>query len=224
MTINLGKWLKFVLINVAIFYGIKWYYDTRDSRIVMSLSPSIVKVSPMGVNPFGEFGVLGHGTGTFIRKDGLVLTCAHVVEGTTLAELTLIGDKKDTKVLAYVVGRDVEHDIALLRVHKPLKGIRVVKLGTLPKRGTSVLSIGFPGPFVHYTTLGVISGHRNDSTYTDAVLAPGNSGGPIFDRDSRLVGIAQGMTGYIPLPVYQGFSVIVPIDSIKKLVEKYREF
>lgn len=247
---RLTKTALFVLLNIVTFYGLKFYYDTRQVRLVSALLPSIVKIEPVGpiysykpyaVGDFGigfkkvrvGFGVMGHGSGAFIRKDGLIITCAHVVASTPLVELSLNGDmeklslkryKTAGKVLAYVVGRDLKRDVAILKVCKPLKGIRPVIINKSVKKGLSVLTIGFPGPFNKYVTAGVISGSLNDSTYSDLVIAPGNSGGGVFDSNGRLVGLARFMTGPYDIPTYQGFSGLTSLQAIHALVEKYKEF
>lgn len=247
---NALKGLIFVLLNVATFYGLKAYYDGRQVRLVMSLLPSVVKVSPVGhvwseqlvMTPEGidiekvyrGFGVMGHGSGAFISKDGMIVTCAHVVEGSPLAEIDFssegypqVAHKRYStkgKVLAYVVARDTKNDVALLRLVKPLKGIRPVSLGNSVKKGLFVLTIGFPGPFNKYVTAGIVSGSLNGSIFSDVVIAPGNSGGGVFTIDGDLIGLARAMTGPMPIPVYQGFSVLTTLDSIKAMVEKYRGF
>lgn len=235
------------ILNVVGFYGLKYYNDTRQTRLVSELMPSVVKVSPVGdqyiVLPISEditlkmkvgFGVMGHGSGVFISKDGLIVTCAHVMEGTSLAEVSLSGyngiQKKGApkgykttgKLLAYVVGRDVKNDVALLKLCRPLKGIRPIKLASSVKRGLPVITIGFPGPMLKYVTFGIVSGFMGGSTYSDLVIAPGNSGGGVFDSNGKLVGLARFMTGPINLPIYQGFSGLTALQSIRDIVEKYQ--
>jgi serine protease Do len=176
---------------------------------------------------------MGHGSGAFIRSDGLIVTCAHVVEGTPLVELSLNGDDKRLspkgyktkgKLLGYVVGRDIKHDVALIRIILPPTGYKAVKVAKSVKKGLSVLTIGFPGPFNKYVTSGVISGSLGGSIYSDLVIAPGNSGGGVFTVNGELVGLARFMTGPENIPVYQGFSGLTSLTSINALVEKYKGF
>jgi len=243
------KVLIFTLLNIPCFYALREYYDTRQVRLVSALLPSVVKVSPVGhrwmeqlvMTPEGldiqkvymGFGVMGHGSGVFIDKKGLIVTCAHVVEGTPLVEISFTSDKEklspkryrtEGKLLAYVVGRDLANDVALLRVVNPLKGIRPVKVAKSVRKGTPVLTIGFPGPFNKYVTAGVISGSLNGAIFSDLVIAPGNSGGGVFDINGTLLGLARAMTGPYPIPTYQGFSVLSALDKINDLMEKYRGF
>ena len=236
-----------LVVNILSFCALKEYYDGRQVRLVSALLPSIVKVQPIGPiyrympyfisdSEIGfkrqrvGFGVMGHGSGAFISKDGLIVTCAHVVEGTNLVELSLWGDKDRLspngyktkgKLLGCVIGRDIKHDAALIRVIQPPIGYKPVTVAKSVKKGLSVLTIGFPGPFNKYVTSGVISGSLEGSIYSDLVIAPGNSGGGVFNSKGELVGLARFMTGPENIPVYQGFSGLTPLKSIRELVEKY---
>lgn len=240
------KGLIFILLNLACFYGLKAYNDNRQVHIVSALLPAVVKVSPLGrqvktikltptlkVQITYPFGRLGHGSGVFLDRDGLLVTCAHVVKGVPLVELSLNEDKETIspkgyklqgKVLAYVIGRDEEHDVALLRLVDPLFNVSHASLGNSVKKGLAVLTIGFPGPFHKYVTAGVVSGSANGMIFSDVVVAPGNSGGGVFNVNGELVGLARGFTGPTKLPTYQGFTVLTTLHSIRALVEKYKGF
>ena len=239
-----------VLGNIAWFYGMKEYTDTRQVRLVSATLPSVVKVMPIGplVRMVPEmtseieitfhpvkvgFGRMGHGSGVFVSKDGLIITCAHVMEGTSLAELSLDGNdqklplkgyKTQGKLLAYVIGRSTTTDVALLRVINPDQAFRPAPIGKSVRKGLAVLTIGFPGPFNKYVTAGVVSGSREGDIYSDLAIAPGNSGGGVFDSDGRVIGLARFMTGPFPLPTYQGFSGLTALKAIRDIVEKYRGF
>jgi len=242
-------WAKsafFIALNIATFYSLKWYYDTRQVLLVSALLPSVVKVAPIGpifrYVPYltaegiefkrqrAGFGVMGHGSGVYLSKDGLIVTCAHVVEGTPLVEidpkerLAPKGYRNSSKVLGYVVGRDIKHDVALVRLIYPLKGIEAVKIASSVRKGLPVLTIGFPGPFHKYVTAGVISGMRGTDLYSDVSIAPGNSGGGVFDINGRLVGLARAMTGPLNIPISQGFSVLTSLKAIREIVSKYEGF
>lgn len=243
---KLREVLILTILNIVGFVGLKQWNDTRVVRIVTALSPSVVKVYPLGQRWFDEialtpkgfvvrrvnkgFGILGHGSGVFVRKDGLIVTCAHVVEGTALAEIAL-NEEKDLvyqkrysskgKILAYVVGRDRVHDVALLRPIEPLTGIKPVRVGTSVEKGLTVFTIGYPGPMKKYVTAGIVSGERGGDIFSDICIAPGNSGGGVFNLNGELVGLAKAMTGPQPYPLYQGFSIFTPLDAIIAILEKY---
>jgi S1-C subfamily serine protease len=243
-----SKVLILVLLNVACFYSLKWYNDTRQTRLISALLPSVVKVSPIGhiwveqliltsegfdiKRVYKGFGIIGHGSGVIVNTNGTIVTCAHVVHNTMLAEVSVkttsiidrIFGKTEKTVKAYVLGRDEKHDVAILRLISPEYGLRPVKTGKRTLRGLPVLTIGFPGPFVRYVTMGVISGYMDDSTLSDLVIAPGNSGGGVFTINGALIGLARAVTGPYPIPTYQGFSILVSIEHINEMVRKYNGF
>jgi S1-C subfamily serine protease len=167
-----------------------------------SLSEAVTRVLPSVVNirtsSFG--GGKGEASGVVLRRDGLVLTNNHVVEGSTGVSV-VFNDNLHTKPLpATVIGTAPERDLAVIRVQaKDLVPVELARSSAL-RLGDVVIAIGFPaglgGPTV---TSGIVSGldrtiesPNGDLTgllQTDAAINPGNSGGPLVDRSGRLVGI-----------------------------------
>ncbi len=142
----------------------------------------------------------GTGTGIVTEVDGevYVLTNVHVVDPFRTAEVT-IGDG-DTIILP-VVGTDVAADIALLG---PLDEPDAVPLplasGLDVEKGDDVYAIGYPGENPEddrelTVSSGIVSRVRSlpdfDQTYlqTDATIASGQSGGPLFDDGGRVLGV-----------------------------------
>lgn len=145
------------------------------------------------------------GTGVVIERDGerYVLTNAHVVDPFATADVTVGGERHDA---LDVVGIDAGADIALVGpldeqdAPTPLPVERTVEV----ERGDDVYLVGFPGeistddPEDLETTIasGIISRTRKvkgfEQTYfqTDASIAGGQSGGPLFDAAGRLIGIS----------------------------------
>jgi len=250
MNKRLVEYATLGLINIVCFFGLKSYNDNHQVRLVSALLPKVVKVQPVGplykYEPYAisffeigfkkhkvGFGVMGHGSGVYLDSDGLIVTCAHVVEGTSLAEISVEADKPTLypkryktagKVLAYVVGRDREHDVALLRLVNPPWYVGSVSIAKSVRKGMPVLTIGFPGPFHKYVTAGIISGSMGGDIYSDLTIAPGNSGGGVFNVNGELVGLARFMTGPVDVPISQGFSGLTSLRVIRALVEKYRGF
>jgi S1-C subfamily serine protease len=139
------------------------------------------------------------GTGVLIEVSGrrYVLTNLHVVDPFATADATVGGENLEDLP---VVGADVATDIALLG---PLDGdgpTLPVTDGDTVEKGDDVFAVGYPGEVstddVELTvTSGIVSRLRDvpawDQTYiqTDARVADGQSGGPLFDAGGNLVGI-----------------------------------
>lgn len=242
---------SFIAVNLALFFSLKEYYDDRQVRIVSALLPSTMRV--MAIGPISKyvgeqispteitftrkrvgFGVNGHGSGVFVREDGLLVTCAHVVKGTPLVELSLDGMPRkkgltkyttSDKLLAYVIGKDELKDVAVLRVINPQRTFRAVSRVTSCKKGLSVLAIGFPGPYNKYVTTGVISGSYEGHILSDIVAAPGSSGCGVFTMTGKLVGLISFGTGPVPfLSSYQGFTGLTTVYAVNDILEKYKGF
>jgi S1-C subfamily serine protease len=167
-----------------------------------SLAAAVTRVLPSVVNvqtsSFG--GGKGEASGVILRRDGLILTNNHVVEGTTGITVAFNDDVHTKPLKGTVIGTAPERDLAVVRVQADdLVPVALARSSAL-RLGDVVIAIGFPaglgGPTV---TSGIVSGldrtiegPNGDLTgllQTDAAINPGNSGGPLVDRSGRLVGI-----------------------------------
>ncbi|MEZ4323473.1 MAG: PDZ domain-containing protein [Myxococcota bacterium] len=128
-----------------------------------------------------------------------IITARHLVFD-TVGPIAVI-DSMGASQLATVVGTDARTDLALLRVEGPLvpaelgdsAGVRV---------GDRVVAVGNPFGLGHSLSVGVVgakhrkldrgAGPRVDFMQLSIPLNPGNSGGPIFAMDSRVVGVLTG--------------------------------
>jgi serine protease Do len=167
------------------------------------------------------------GSGFIISADGYVLTNNHVVDGAD--EVTVkLSDRREFD--AKVIGTDRESDVALLK-------ISASNLPTLPigdssklKPGQWVVAIGSPFGLDHSITHGIVSyvGRSNggaDQQYvpfiqTDVPINRGNSGGPLFDLDGKVVGINSQI--FSNTGGYMGVSFAIPINVAMNTVEQLK--
>jgi hypothetical protein len=136
------------------------------------------------------------GTAFFIDARGHMLTNAHVVE--TCKSITVAlgeGDTADAKIAA----KDSQNDLALLVATTKIPQYARFS-ATPPRQGDAVVVYGFPLPGALSTqgnlTTGILSamvGLRDDSRQyqISAPVQPGNSGGPLFDRNGAVIGIVS---------------------------------
>ena len=172
----------------------------------------------------------GGGSGFLIEADGYIVTNHHVVEDAAEIAVTLHDGKT---YQAEVKGTDPKTDLALLKIEAD-EPLPVVEWGDsdAARMGNWVFAIGNPFGLSSTLTVGVISALARDirsgpfDSYiqTDAAINRGNSGGPLFDLDGRVIGVNTSI--YSP-PGGAGGSVgigfAVPSAIAKTVVAQIRE-
>ena len=139
------------------------------------------------------------GTGFLISASGHVLTCAHVLGGQKLATVWVSGKKFEADVLS----SDEAKDLAILKIKSkdhadfaPLSFRGDAKYSL----GAEVFTIGFPlsnvlGSSARFTngSISAASGLKDDpkQIQISAQIQPGNSGGPLFDKDGLVLGVVE---------------------------------
>lgn len=159
----------------------------------------------------------GKGSGFFVEP-GHLLTNHHVIAGSYSVNLLYSnGDKGSATVSSY----SKDFDLAVLKVARPRPDQATLSLGSIGglRTGQEVVAIGSPlGVLQNSVTRGIVSGLRKIDAVTviqtDAALNPGNSGGPLLDRQGRVLGINSFL-----LRGAQGLNFAVAIDHARPLLE-----
>ncbi|ABS64070.1 protease Do [Parvibaculum lavamentivorans DS-1] len=168
------------------------------------------------------------GSGFVIDPDGIVITNNHVIEGADRIEVTFTDG---TTLPATVAGTDPKTDIAVLRVESSKK-LPFVELGDSNKArvGDWVIAIGNPFGLGGSVTAGIVSalnrdihaGNYDDFIQTDAAINRGNSGGPLFDMEGRVVGVNSAIIS--PSGASVGIGFAVPTSTVKPVVAQILKF
>ncbi len=164
----------------------------------------------------------GSGSGLIVDRDGHIVTNNHVIGDATEIEVRF-SDK--TKLIAQVIGKDPDTDLALLKVtaDRPLPSAHFGD-SSMVKVGQWVLAVGNPFGLDRTVTLGVVSGigreNMNLSRYenfiqTDASINPGNSGGPLFNLRGEVIGINTAIINFA-----QGIGFAIPSNMAKHVIEQ----
>jgi S1-C subfamily serine protease len=174
------------------------------------------------------------GTGVVVSSEGLILTALHVVEGrnVTVHACRCRLDERGVRVRTYgkyladIVDKDRQADIALLKLrHNPNEELKVASLGNSNelKMGSPLYRIGndFDGRNLGMGRI-YYFGH-DDKCVPEFRVSMNNdsgaSGGPIFDRHRRLLGILLCGEESELLPP---FASVIPINEVKRrLLEKH---
>jgi serine protease Do len=197
------------------------------ASIVQRVGPAVVNITTAGTRkagaPLPEMPVQGQGSGFVLSAEGIVLTNAHVVQNANEVTVKLT-DRREFR--AEVMGADPATDIAVLRIDA--RDLPVVELGD-PARarvGDWVVAIGSPFGFENSVTAGIVSAKGRSlpgDVYvpfiqTDVAVNPGNSGGPLFSLDGKVIGINSQI--YSRSGGYQGLSFAIPIDMALRVKDQ----
>ena len=159
----------------------------------------------------------------FIFADGLVMTNAHVVNG---SDKVIVGLTNGKKLNAKLIGQDFFTDLAVLKIEGRGPWPKA-KLGdsTKIKVGDWAIAVGNPFGLENTVTLGIISNlNRNvnqlgiydkklELIQTDAAINPGNSGGPLLNSLGEVIGINT----LIRSGPGAGLSFAIPINKAKEI-------
>src|SRR5947209_15258478 len=188
-----------------------------DTELLDAYSKTVIGVVEE-VGP-AVVGISGIGSGLILTPDGYVLTNHHVASAAKRYEIHL----RDGSILtADLVGKDPHTDLALLRANGAgLPSARLGDSGQL-RVGQLVVAIGSPFGFQSTVTTGVVSavgrtmraqsGRTIENIIqTDAPLNPGNSGAPMVDSRSQVVGINTAI-----IAMAQGICFAVPSNTAQR--------
>ena len=190
------------------------------AEVVKRKSPAVVSIS----NETTQGGSLG--SGFLIDAAGHIITNAHVVDGATKTTVTF---KDGTEAKGTILGVDKSTDVAVVKIDKVPTGVSPLPLGNSGGLtvGQEVVAIGNPYGYSGTATTGIVSALERiiespsgftiqNAIQTDAAINQGNSGGPLFDRDGRVIGINSQIASQNGGNVGIGFAV--PIDTVRPIV------
>ena len=171
--------------------------------------------------------VEARGSGFIISPDGFVVTNNHVVKGATSVSVTL---DDGTVLPAKVVGRDARTDLALLRV-KATGKLPFIQLGNSDdvEPGQWVIAVGNPYGLGGSVTAGIVSARGRDIgdgpydsfLQIDAPINRGNSGGPLFTQDGKVVGVNTAILS--PSGGSIGIGFAIPSDVVRNVVAQLQK-
>src|SRR5215207_8287353 len=194
-----------------------------SSRVYQAIQPSFVLIQTRGPGTDGAQDT-GLGSGVVIDDRGDILTSLHVVAGASDIQLTFADG---TQSSATVMVEQPENDIAVLRADQPPAQIVPATLGNpnAMRVGDEAFVVGNPLGLYSSMSAGVISGI--DRTFQpskskqkleglmqiDAAVNPGNSGGPLLNRNGQVIGIITGIVNPSGQDVFIGIGFAVPITA-----------
>ena len=211
-----------VTIDTQRFVKNKQY--SRDSRIF--LDPYFERFFGLQLPPENQPRIEQSQGSGFIFGDGLVMTNAHVVNG---SERLIVGLSNGEKYKGKLIGQDLLTDLAVIKLEGKGPWPKA-KLGDSTKIevGDWAIAVGNPFGLENTVTLGIISNlNRNVSQLgiydkkfeliqTDAAINPGNSGGPLLNSKGEVIGINT----LIRSGPGAGLSFAIPINKAKNIASQ----
>lgn len=179
-----------------------------------------------------QFESEGSGSGAILDRQGHIITNYHVVDGVRDIEVTLASNEVYP---AELIGHDKEHDVAVLKIEAPAEELTPITMGTSDnlRVGQRVYALGNPFGWDGTLTTGIISSlNRNlpsripnvdmkSLIQTDAAMNPGNSGGPLLNTRSEMIGMCVAIATRTGQNAGVGFAI--PIDRIRILLPELIE-
>ena len=164
------------------------------------------------------------GSGFIIDKKGIVVTNNHVIQDAEDIFVSVNGAKE---YKAKVLGKDPYMDLAVLQIESNEK-FETVSFGDSDKArvGDWVIAIGNPFGFGGTVTSGIISSRNrdigltryDDFIQTDASINQGNSGGPLFDLNGKVIGINTAIIA--PGAGSIGIGFAIPSNPAAKVISQ----
>ena len=167
--------------------------------------------------------VRGQGSGFITKKNGTILTNAHVVSGADRVTVTL---KDGREFEGIVKGSDEVTDLAVVKINPGGVNLPIAELGSSDnvRVGDWAIAVGNPVGLNNTVTLGIIStltrssaqvgipDKKIDFLQTDAAINPGNSGGPLLNERGDVIGINTAIR-----PDANGIGFAIPIDKARSI-------
>lgn len=213
-------------------------------HVFKEASPGVVNVDTLRVQRNGYVGLTeqqqGTGSGFVWDDKGRIVTNFHVVQDALQLTQSGVVSIKASATLrvtmadrsawnARLVGIAPDNDLAVLQIDAPADKLKPLPVGSSSdlEVGQSVYAIGNPFGQSLTFTHGIVSALEREIQsvtdrpikgviQTDASLNPGNSGGPLLDREGRLIGVNTAITS--PSGGNVGLGYAIPVDTVNRVV------
>jgi serine protease Do len=217
--VDLVKQVKPAVVSITTKLAVADASDQGPQQMLPFPFNQFHQTEPQGGQP-----VEARGSGFIIDPNGTIVTNNHVVKGAKSVEVTL---SDGTNLSAKIIGRDPRTDIAVLKVDSP-HPLPYIQLGnsTDVQPGEWVVAMGNPFGLGGTVTAGIVSalgrdigdGPYDQFIQVDAPINRGNSGGPLFTQDGKVVGMNTAILS--PSGGSIGIGFAIPSNMIKTVANQ----
>jgi len=181
--------------------------NTAVEEAIDKVNPSLVVVQS-----YQNKQLINQGTGFIITSDGLIITAADLISSKT--NYYLIFRDNSTSVAAQVIKRDLENNLALLKIEE--NNLPVVSLVDLEDLhlGQRIISVGLElieEEINHFVSIGIIRSISDTTLRVNLTEEnPLANGSPLVNVKGEIIGLN--------LVNWQGLVKIVPAERIKEFI------
>jgi len=202
--------------------------DPNWEAVAKAVQQSVVAIQVSTGNGGGA-----EGSGVIVDDSGHIVTNNHVVAGADpdSVQVTLT----DGRIFkATIVGTDATTDLAVIKLTDAPDDLKPAAFGDSSKVivGQPVMAVGNPLGLASTVTTGIVSAvdrpvstsgeNSSEATVTnaiqiDAAVNPGNSGGPLFDAQGKVIGINSSIATLSSESGSIGLGFAIPVDLVKNI-------
>lgn len=210
--------ISYIIFTLCLIMPVSAQNYSADELVNISvyekINPAIVSIDANLSDGFSA------GTGCIVRRDGVILTGSHVIDGAKDIEVTTSNGKVYKASVLAKMGKN--KDLALLKIDSK-QNLKTISFGDSEqvKVGQKVLAIGNPFGFAGTLTSGIVSriDYAKGRIQTDAAINPGCSGGPLLNSQGEVIGISQSIYNPDNNISNIGIGFAIPINEAKKFIE-----
>ena len=170
------------------------------------------------------------GAGVIVEDTGTILTCLHVIDGATGIRITF-SDGFETGGIVVRTQRD--NDLAVLRPEIVPEDLQPATFGSSAdlQIGDPVVAVGNPFGLIDSVSQGVVSGKDRSAAVSekgprlhgliqfDAAVNPGNSGGPLLNRQGEVVGLVTALFNPTSQSFFVGIGYAITIETAGRMLD-----
>lgn len=196
------------------------YYEAVNSVVGVTSRYDVTFRTLFGQSVTRQY--VSTGSGFFVTDDGYLVTNYHVIESGTDITVSTYDEKEYP---ARVVGFDAANDIAVLKVEAQTMDVWLGDSSGM-EVGDDIMVIGnalgslsytFTDGLISYTNRRIATDSSEDINMfqTNAAINSGNSGGPVYNMDGEVIGIASAKFASESI---EGLCFFIPIDDVKDMI------
>ena len=201
---------------------------TGLTQLYKNVAPGVVDiVVNTKSSGFGDQGATAEGSGFVVDTSGNIVTNDHVVTGATAIKVRFQNGKS---VKATLVGTDPSTDVAVIKVNVAASDLHPLTFASSSavEVGQPVAAIGSPFGLPETLTSGIVSAVNRTITapnnysisgaiQTDAPINHGNSGGPLLNSSSQVIGVNAQIES--DSGGNDGVGFAIPSDAVKSVAD-----